>query len=575
MLPVSKQGGAILAFLIILVNCAFLIVPYWPDNLVNCDMECGETLLSLGQAEGYLQHGLTYGLLENYGTYEHPRIYTHNVNIGELTFTGLAALGLPQPYWFLLPLLAHGLGLWFVFLTVRKVTKEPLTALVALALFAVTYWTIGAYALNPLRAWHLPGLFITIYYALGLAHSPQSLRPIAGALLGAIISFGCGYDFWIISGLVATCVVLANARWERRTLGSLIVVAAVFIVPFILRQIHIAAVMGAEYWLQDVIYSTAIKVPFASMIIKIPSLAEIDAFYNAHQVLRPPASPTNSVSQILNTFYHMVDSIVIPRWGWLSIAALAFGLLSAAIPATRDKPLGTMSRRLLWPVTLGTAVGLAVFAPFSLHVYLKHEMPLVGYLFLLAKAGVFMLLVGLVLEKHSRWAIAVLVILAIDYVGVYLNNRLNGPAQTFEWTKVYEQFPNERIAMYVRRLDDDKFLGFRKSRSDVLAFTNIGETRANILVYQPVEQFVDFDAAFPRCNWTGWIRALIGWTPTLKPHVSCIYGYPLKAAGPQPTLDEFAAARAAEWDVVELNRYGIGYVILQRKTTVDAPSSRD
>ncbi len=185
------------------------------------------------------------------------------------------------------------------------------------------------------------------------------------------------YDFWVICGAVSIAVAFANAsaKFDQATALKYVAIGVVFAVPFLLRQVHVAYVLGATYWLQDFIYSVAIKVPYASSIITIPSLDEIDAYYRAHHVLRPPAGVSNSGLSYPLYPRHMVMTVTVPRWGWLALVILGAVILAAFAPPTRSKWLGRYSARLVVPVTVGVGVGLVVLAPFSLHVYLRSVSP--------------------------------------------------------------------------------------------------------------------------------------------------------------------------------------------------------
>jgi hypothetical protein len=218
-------------------------------------------------------------------------IYTHNVNIGALTFVALEALGVPSEYKFLLPLAIFGLGLFYVYLTVRRIDGNDLAGLLALLLFASTYWGLGAFALNPLRAWHLPAFFAVVFHTMGVVRRKRPVAEGTGLAFGAIAAFGCGYDFWIICGAVSGMIALAHVKnfSLREILRPGVVIALTFATPFLLRQVHVAYVMGTSYWAQDFIYSVAIKIPYADRFLTIPPLDQIDAYYRKHNVLRPPA----------------------------------------------------------------------------------------------------------------------------------------------------------------------------------------------------------------------------------------------------------------------------------------------
>jgi hypothetical protein len=577
------------ALLIIAITLIGLAWVSSPTKLLNCDMECGESVLAVHAANQFAAHGIQHGLLENVGTPERPLIYTHNVDIGTLTFVGLEALGVAPPYKFLLPLAAYGLGLLYVYLVVRRASGSELCALITLGLFATCYWGLGAFALNALRSWHLFAFFAVIFHTIGLARGKQRTTEIIGLTLAAAVAFGCGYDFWIICGAVSGMLILShtdfsirtgwNWAWLKALLSrvpwqSYFIVAGAFAAPFLLRQAHVAYVMGTAYWAQDFYYSFAIKVPYADRILTIPPLSEIDAYYNHHHVLRPPAQPGNTVGQILYTLRHMITSITVPRWGCLSLLNFLANLIVALCREMTAAWLGSYSARLIAPVTIGSSIGLAIFAPFSLHVYFKHEFPLIAFPLLLAKGALLYWLLTIFIEHRHQLVSAIAVggiaFVALDAGMVHWNNSTHGPALNFGWSRIFAQLPHEKIALttYRRLLPDaDPFVGIDPKRAVYVTMDEMltGRTELRYWVYQPTDRFVDFDSANPRCEWTGWLRQLVGWKPTPQPGRSCIYGFPLPVSAiPQPSLTEIAAL-AAGYDVVERNDRGIGYIIFRRK----------
>jgi hypothetical protein len=543
---------------------------------LNCDMECGETLLSLNAAHQFREYGIEHGLLENLGTREKPSIYTHNVNIGTLTFVGLEALGVSDHYKFLLPLSVYGLGLAYVFLTVRRISGNEQLALVTLLLFATTYWGLGAYAFNALRSWHLLAFFSIIFHTCGIARYPRSGREIAGVFLGAAAAFGCGYDFWIICAAVALFVGLANL--ETYTLKRVALIAitltAAFALPFVLRQIHVAWAMGLPFWAQDFIYSFAIKVPYAHNFIEIPSLDRIDAYYREHQVLRPPAQPGNTAAQIFFTFRHMITFVTVPRWGLITLLTLAGVLIITVTPRIRKTRLATYSASLIVPAVTGIAIGLIIFAPFSLHVYIKHEFPLLVFPLLLAKGAVIHFLLSIVLAKAGIWKLRVaasfLAILIFDTAMVHWNNTTYGPALNLGWGKFFAERPNDKIALSVYNLipTAEPLIGIAHDRAVYLSPDTMLSDRSDLQywIYQPRERFVDFDSAVPLCNWTGWFRQLIGRHPRINPGLNCIYKQPLpKNAVRERSVSEMIDASAKRYSVVEVDQSTNGYVILRLK----------
>ncbi|WPO44279.1 hypothetical protein [Tardiphaga sp. 42S5] len=566
-----------IAAAVVVVLCLLGLLALAPATLpLNCDMECGEALLSLRAAHQFRDYGIDYGLLENLGTHEEPSIYTHNVNIGTLTFVGLEALGVADSYKFLLPLAAFGLGLAYVYLAVRRMSGNDLLALVTLVLFAATYWGLGAYALNALRSWHLLAFFAVIHHSCGVARLGWSSKEIAGLCVGTIAAFGCGYDFWIICAAVALLVGFANlnAYSLRRTVVLAFGLGAVFALPFVLRQLHVIWAMSLSYWAQDFVYSVAIKVPYATDFIDIPSLDVIDAYYRDRHVLRPPAQPSNNAAQIFFTFQHMIKSVTVPRWGLVSLLTLAGVLAVVVLPSVWRSPLARYIRILIVPATLGVVIGLVIFVPFSLHVYFKHEFPLIAFVLLLAKGVAVYFFISIILASQAVWKIAmasaVVLIFAVDMAMVHWNNSTYGPVLNYNWGKVFAQHSKDRIALTTYKLIPvaDSYIGIDASRAVYRTPEQMleGPTDARYWVYQPGDRFVDFDSPVPLCRWVDWISQLANWRKPQQAGVSCIYDQPLPAnATRQSSVADIIRASAGKYDVVEYDNSTNGYVILQRK----------
>jgi hypothetical protein len=563
----SSVSARWMSVIIILVCLLMLAARSAGTDLLNCDMECGETLLSLRAAAQFAAHGIDHGLIENYIADGKSLLYTHNVNIGELSFVLLQAIGVPDPYKLLLPLVIHGFGLLYVFLSVRRVTGSETAALVVLTVFATTYWGLGAFALNPLRSWHLLAFFATVFHSYGLAAESRPSRwDTVGLFLGAAAAFGCGYDFWLICGAVAGCVALANtSKWSAaRIVNIAVITTGAFALPFILRQIHVAAVVGLDFWAHDFLYSVAIKMPYADRLIRIPSLKEIDAYYELHDVYRAPAQPGNPAWLIAYTFRHMITSITIPRWGLISLVVLAASIIASL--STAKTWFGMFSRRLVAPVTVGAAAGLVVLAPFSLHVYFKHEFPLFAFPVLLAEGGLLFALGRQVVQDRSALSSVAIMLLVVDIVMVHWNNSTHGPAQNYGWTWIYRAYPRDNVAAAIYELyeEADPFFGIDESRTRRVAPDEVNQARESFFVYQPSDRFVDFDSPRPHCEWRWWPQALIEHPPTPS-NVSCIYGSPLNPdTHSQPSLSEFVA-QAKGYTVLDSSQRGIGYVLLERR----------
>jgi hypothetical protein len=589
-----------LMVIIICLLCLFLNAP--STKPLNCDMECGEALLSLKASQDFGKNGVQYGLLENLGTQQEPSIYTHNVNIGGLTFIGLEAIGVADTYKFLLPLFIYGLGLGYVYLTVRRISRNEHLALITLIICATTYWGLGAFAFNSLRAWHTLAFFSVIFHAYGLSQYKTKIKEILGLLFGATVAFGCGYDFWVVCLFVATLTALANIQEFslKKIIGLLIIVGVIFLTPFLARQVHVANAMGIAFWAKDFMYSVAIKVPYANEFIKIPSLADVDYYYKTQNVYRPPAQPTNSAKEILFTFRHMVTSITLPRWGWLSLVTLIIVNIFASIQLILRAPIINKKKSpnkylikldaikkirlngeykyisaLILPATIGSILGLIIFAPFSIHVYLKHEFPLLVFILVLSKGLIVYFLLNFIFKNKTLIknfiAGIILIILLIDCIMVHWNNSKFGPSLKYDWGKFYEIYPNESVGLTTYKLLEtaDPFIGIDRSRTQYVTADQMlsGQTNLQYWIYQPRERFVDFDSSIPLCNWTNWTdRIFESNVQNRQIGLSCIYNQPIpKGSIRELSVTEIVEKAAGNYSVVDIDNSTNGYVILKRK----------
>jgi hypothetical protein len=563
-------ASSLASYALIALTLSMLWLDARGQNFLNCDMECGETALAIRAAVEFANHGLKFGLLENLGTLEAPMLYTHSVNLGSMSLVLLEALGIRDfSYQVFLPLFAYGLGLYYVFLTVRVVTRSDLCALLTLLLFATTYWAVGAFALNTLRAWHTLAFFAVTYHSIQIASGSHLSRQKVGLVCGAFIAFGCGYDFWVICLFVSLSVLVFSSEEPRlrHVLMRGTLIGLFFGLPFALRQLHIAYSLGFGYWYQDFVYSVAIKVPYATKLIAIPSIEEIDAYYRSQGVLRPPALPTSSVQEISFTLRHMVSAITLPRWGWLTLLTY-LGVLGASFGPLRSTLIGAFSRALVLPLSIGVALGLALLAPFSLHVYFKHEFPLIGFLLLLAKGAVLYALIMGVMNA-GRWrlaAAAAIVLYTADIALTHWNNTAHGLYSNLQWRRFLENRRDAVAAAYVQNLiwqEAESVIKLDERQLSRMPYDRLTGSDATYLIYQPVRRLVDFDSPVPLCSWRDWLTHFLSRTRA-QPGVSCVYGFPLPAeANPEPSLDEFVR-NAPGYQLVERSDVGIGYVILSR-----------
>jgi hypothetical protein len=181
-------------------------------------------------------------------------------------------------------------------------------------------------------------------------------------------------------------------------------------------------------------------------------------------------------------------------------------------------------------------LGLAILAPFSLHVYLKHEFPLIAFPILLAKG---LLLYWLLSLAKSHWrrtsgSIAALAIAAYlaDGVLVHVNNTEHGIYANFEWRRFVQSHPDAQVLLStytiitdaMMRDTVDPLLGIDDSKTKRIERTDAAQAFANIKrqlpadtprspiywIYQPADRIPDFDAAEPSCRWQDWLLSALG-----------------------------------------------------------------
>jgi len=398
------------------------------NNMVPCGSNCGETFSALHSVDNFRLYGMRYGLIEDLATAPEPEsrpfLYTHNVNIGNLIFTAAEAFGLSNLTGKqLITLSAFLVGMVYIYLSVLIFTGSIVTALLTIVMLALDYTHVGSFGLNALRAWHWIGLFGPLFHVARLCGlgGPSSFKLQSAALfVTTSVAFGIGYDFFSIVFFCTfiTFFLLKSRTDPRQKTILLLTLIASFCLPFIIRQFHVAWALGVDYWWRDFTYSFIIKVPFASILIGSLDMVEVDAFYSSWNVLRPPAIPSNSIRDILLTFWTMVSNITIPEFGLISVVTVTFvtacaifyvvrhlliirnlfylpltslhglrGRFHGIFSSAADLPFNLLgTSRLMCILVIGIMCGLLTFAPFSFHVYLKHQFPLIVAPLYIAKA---------------------------------------------------------------------------------------------------------------------------------------------------------------------------------------------
>lgn len=551
--PAAHSLTTVVATASVLLTLSVLWAHGRHDYYMPCETDCGETIIAQDQVALYRLNGFKYGLIQYDTLPTGDQLYTHNVHIGAIVFVLLDAVGV-RPFWAkqLVTLAAFGLGLLYVFRATAYYSKSSLGGLIVLLLFCLDYEHVLSFGLNALRAWHWLALFGLVFHIgrLMLEPRPRAIDYMAILALSAI-AFGIGYDFWLMCASVAGLIVLLSIHAAPATAGKLTrcgwVVGSLFL-PFGMRQIQIVSVLGAHFWTTDFYYTVGIKVPGMSRLLRLPSPEEIDAFYKTNNILRPPASPAGSFMSVLNTFADMIHHVVVPSWGLpFCLIALAGAIMAAGEVIFRRSnwyrttAIGTFFGNatvrgwclLIAPLSVGISCGLILLAPFSLHVYLKHQFPLLAAAILLPVGCCLSVATGtLIREGHRRRRraaiVAAVVCLLLTYYGlIQVNNARTSTAVDRSWirfllshSQAAYALPDRPLLYHGERVDWVRIdpshaptVLERPERGQPLfeGLVPPGMNPRDYWIYQSLDGAVEFDAPSPSCRRQDPALAALAW----------------------------------------------------------------
>jgi len=414
------------ALVLLLVEMVLLLFWGCDRNFVTYRQDFGETFVAHQQAAQLSKTASRFGLLHvERSPTGAELVYTHNVNLGTLYFAFLRIFGISSlraQTIFVFPVFLASLAVAYA--VVKDLSKSPAVATVFLALMILDFSNVGAFAFNALRAWHYLALFSAIYGSSLLAAGgsrKSSISATAIVAAGAFLSFGCGYDFFVIVILIATLTPVFLYH-SKRLFKSIPIVLILFSVPFLLRQMEVIYWMGVRTWYVDFYTTIAIKVPFASRLIRIPGTNEIDSMYARAGLFRPPALPVSNWIDIWRTVSPLTELSILPNYGLVG-CILLLGLIVTAplfiFGPWRDSR-SSNGIRLVSAYAIGSSAGLLAFAPFSLHVYMKHDFPLVAAAVHLAEALAVVMLfnIGTVALAKRSWITGVSLLLLGAFVPV-------------------------------------------------------------------------------------------------------------------------------------------------------------
>jgi hypothetical protein len=264
----------------------------------------------------------------------------------------------------------------------------------------------------------------------------------------------------------------------------------------------------------------------------------------------------------------MVERVTVPRWGLVTLGLTFLCLLASLLPVFRKSVLVANSYRIILPMLVGPTIGLIILSPFALHVYFKHEFPLLAFPLLSAKALVLYIFARAILDQKSTVRVVIstvcIVTIVFDAALVHWNATGHSEYPNFEWVKFWTTHPSDEVALTTFNL-----WGYTPVYFKTENLLKGDEPTQPYWIYQPADTLTDFDRPIPNCRWTGWLRELQGKKFPTTPGRNCVYDQPLSlTVKPQAplTLDE-VAARIKTYSVIDRNDIGIGYLIMKKNGT--------
>lgn len=375
----------------------------------------GETLSGILSGTRYLASGLKYWFLEYI---QQPDgsilLYTHNMNIdGYIQYlTMLLGSNSYIPTAIINSVGFLG-GIYCGFLFLRRATMNGQIACIFLMLFCTEYYFNIVFGFN-MRAWQWLGLFGTCLGTSGLVDErPRSLPVLFG---GGFLALMAGYDFAAVVG--ATALLLASflrqIHWRKRVIICGWIWAA-FSLPLLVRQLQVIAAIGPKTWALDIWFTLLIKTPILTRWFELPPIETIDQWYTANHLERFPSFPTTSFHHLVDITQIYVSDIWMPHLGLITAFAFVIGVIMSLIFLVTAPIISSRSdKKIVGPIVLlsrvtiiflgGQAIGLYVFAPYSMEFALKHASPmLISTVFLAISVPLGCLLI-LVRDAHrTMW----------------------------------------------------------------------------------------------------------------------------------------------------------------------------
>ena len=356
------------------------------SEFLPCSLDCGESYEAYIGAVNLARLGLRYAaglqdLAVGLRPQAHPMLYIHNPNLGVLFQYVVLRLGARDIHeaaiWTVVP---FALGLLYMYLFFSAATRSRLFGALCLLNVALLYLLVSLWAFQTLRVFSWLLTFGPLYHLYRASWTPTRRRVhYAAAGLFLALSFGIDYPFAVFIFLVVVGLHVVGVL--TTPCGRLLLfLAAAFGVPFVLRQIQVAAGVGPAFWVTDFLYSVARRIELVGRFVSVPDEAALQALYRAKGVVAWPGSghfaPRDWAVAIGRAYYEALGApmlIVLCAWAAFMLAMVVRGRrrlvrLAGSVPVR--------AAQVIVVLVAAQTVTLLIFGDYVAGFYGKALMPL-------------------------------------------------------------------------------------------------------------------------------------------------------------------------------------------------------
>jgi hypothetical protein len=355
------------------------------SRFLPCALDCGETYEAHVGAVNLARLGWRYaGGLQDFAVGErtaaHPSLYIHNPNVALSFQYLLLLLGVQdvhgQAAWAVLP---FGAGLAYMYFFFRAATRSRLLAALGLLNASTLYLLVSLWGFHPLRGFSWLLAFAPAYHLHRAGHAAARRGHLVAAAVFLASSFGIDYAFALF------CLVNTIGLWTLRIVRVplprlLVLLAVAFAVPFALRQVQVAAVVGPAFWATDFAYSLARRIGGLGSLATVPDQLALEALYRSHGVMVWPGAgrfaPLAAATSVGKAYYEALGAPLLAAIGGSAAMVAVVGLVGTRRAARMLGPATVRTVAIIASLVAAQAATLVVFGDYVAGFYGKALMPL-------------------------------------------------------------------------------------------------------------------------------------------------------------------------------------------------------